>query len=66
MNLKNARLFPNSQRQLTQEKVSHTLHKSAQNNVFTDGNLLGDELHNTATNNFLVMFESEIKRHWGI
>lgn len=66
MNLKNVRLFPNSQRQLEPEKLSHPLHKSTRNNEFADGNLFGDELHNTATNNFLSMFESEVKRHWGV
>lgn len=66
MNLKSVRLFSNSQRQLSQQKVSPTLHNSTQGNEFTNNNLTVNESHNTATNNFLVMFESEVRKHWGI
>ena len=65
MNLKSVRLFFNSQRQLSQKKVSPTLHNSLQENKYTN-NLTVNESHNTATNNFLVMFESEVRKYWGI
>ena len=65
MNFKSVRLFNNSQRQLSQEKVSPTLHSSTEN-VFTNNNLSANKSQNAATNDFLVMFESEVKKHWGV
>ena len=64
MNLKNLRLR-NFQRQLSREKVSPTLQNSIKENEFTN-NLAINELHNTATNNYLAMLEIEVRNHWGI
>lgn len=67
MNLKSVRIFHNSQRQSSQEKLSPTLHNLTQRNESTNKNLTTvNESHNTATNNFLDMFEIEVKKHWGI
>ena len=65
MNLKSVRLFYNSQRQLSQQKVSSTLQNSTQNES-TNNDLTVDELNNAATNSFLIMLESEVKKHWGV
>ena len=65
MNLKSVRLFPNFQRQLSQKKVSPTLQNSIQEND-PNSNLTINESHDTDTNNFLVMFESDVKKYWGI
>lgn len=65
MNLKSVRRFFNSQRQLSQDKVSPTLHNSIQENTYINS-LTVEESHNIDTNNFLVMFESEVRKHWGI
>lgn len=66
MNLKNVRIFQNSLRQLSQTKVSPTLQKSAQTNGFTNHYLNNNESHDISTNNFLAMFEVDVKNHWGI
>ena len=65
MNLKSVKLFFNSQHQLSQEKASSMLHDSTESES-TNNNLAGKEAHISATNNFLVMFESEVKKYWGI
>ena len=66
MNLKNIRLFHNFQHRSSQEKLSSTLHSSTDINEFTNNNSTVYESHNAADNNFLDMFESDIKKHWGI
>ena len=66
MNLKSVRLFYNSQRQLSQEKVSPTLHNSTQRNESTNNNLAVNESHNVDTSNFLAMLEVDVRKHWGI
>ena len=65
MNLKNIRLFYNSQSRLSKEKLSPTLHNSTIKEL-TNNNSTVYKSHNAADNNFLVMFESDIKKHWGI
>ena len=65
MNLKNIRLFYNSQSRLSKEKLSPTLHNLTINEL-TNNNSTVNESYNVADNNFLVMFESDIKKHWGI
>ena len=66
MNLKSVRLFSNSQRQLSQQKKSPTLHNSTKDNESSSNNLTVDELHNTGTTNFLAMLEIDVRKHWGI
>ena len=66
MNLKSVRIFHNFQRQSSLKKVSPTLHNSPKEDESTNNNLTVNEINNTATNSFLNMFESEVKRHWGI
>ena len=65
MNLKNIRLFYNSQSRLSKEKLSPTLHNLTINEL-TNNNSTVNESYNVADNNFLDMFESDIKKHWGI
>ena len=64
MNLKSVRLFHNSQRQSSQKKMSPTLHNPADDE--STNNLTSNESRNIGTNDFLAMFESEAKKHWGI
>ena len=65
MNLKSV-LFRNfQQRRASLQKVSSTLQNSIQENEFTN-DLTIDNLHNTATNNYLAMLEVEVRKHWGI
>lgn len=65
MNFKSVRLFNNSQRRASQPKVSPTLQKLTENE-FSNNNSTINESYNAATNSFLVMFESDIKKYWGI
>ena len=65
MNLKTVRLFHNTQRQSSRKKMSPSLQNLTQENEFTNY-LAANESYNTGTNDFLAMFESEVKKHWGI
>ena len=65
MNLKSVRLPHNSQRQLSQQKVSSSLHNSTLNES-KNNDMTVNELHNAATNSFLIMLESEVRKYWGV